>query len=197
MPRRFYLSMMLIMALLIFSAFGCARVQYGSPGEIETLTSDFGSTDLQTIAEKMVQSLLISPVLGEGRPVVYVSQVKNKTDEHIDTKSITDKISTAMLKSGKVRFTAASEINQDLINQLEYQANTGLVDPSTQKQLGKQIGADFIMYGEITSISKQAGRKKDIYYKITFKLADIQTGLIEWADEKEIRKEAQKAFLGL
>ena len=182
--------------IIAFTVIKCSRVQYGSPGEVETLTEEFGSTDLQTIAEKMVQSLLIHPVLGNNRPVVYVSRIKNKTAEHIDTKSITDKISTALLKSGKVRFTAASEINQDLIEQLEYQGKTGLVDPTTRKKIGRQIGSDYMFYGEITSIEKKAGRKKDIYYKITLKLADIETGIIEWADEKEIRKQAQKGLLG-
>jgi len=186
-----------IIFLFAFGTFGCARVQYGSPGEVETLTQEFGSTDLQTIAEKMVNSMLLSPVIGADRPVIYVSQIKNKTAEHIDTKSITDKISTAMLKSGKVRFTAASEINKDLLDQLEYQENTGLVDPRTRKKLGRQIGADFMIYGEITSITKKAKRKTDVYYKITFKLADIETGIIEWMDEKEIRKQAQKGILGL
>ena len=186
-----------VMGLLVVGTFGCARVQYGSPGEVETLTQEFGSTDLQTIAEKMVNSMLVSPVIGADRPVIYVSQIKNKTAEHIDTKSITDKISTAMLKSGKVRFTAASEINKDLVDQLEYQENTGLVAPETRKKLGRQIGADYMIYGEITSITKKAKRKTDVYYKITLKLADIETGIIEWMDEKEIRKQAQKGILGL
>jgi uncharacterized protein (TIGR02722 family) len=189
-------SGLIAIAFLAFELIGCTQVRYGNPGEVETLTVGFGSTDLQTIAEKMVQSLLISPVLHGDRPVVYVSQVKNKTAEHIDTKSITDKIGTALLRSGKVRFTAAAEINRDLLDQLEYQVETGLVDPRTQKKLGRQIGADYMMYGEITSIMKTAGRKKDVYYKFTLKLADIETGIIEWADEKEIRKEKQKQLLG-
>jgi uncharacterized protein (TIGR02722 family) len=189
-------SSLMAIAFLAFELIGCTQVRYGNPGEVETLTVGFGSTDLQTIAEKMVQSLLISPVLQGDRPVVYVSQVKNKTAEHIDTKSITDKIGTALLRSGKVRFTAAAEINRDLLDQLEYQVETGLVDPRTQKKLGRQIGADYMMYGEITSITKTAGRKKDVYYKFTLKLADIETGIIEWADEKEIRKEKQKPLLG-
>ena len=158
-----------IMGLLALGAFGCARVQYGSPGEVETLTQEFGSTDLQTIAEKMVNSMLLSPVIGADRPVIYVSQIKNKTAEHIDTKSITDKISTAMLKSGKVRFTAAGEINKDLLEQLEYQENTGLVDPKTRKKIGRQIGADYMIYGEITSITKKAGRKTDSVLSFSLK----------------------------
>ncbi len=184
-------------ALLIISI-GCAtQVRYGDAQQQETLTADFGSTDLQLIAEKMVNSMLRIPLFERGeRPVVFVSSVKNKTMEHIDTKAVTDKIRTAMIKSGKVRFTATSDIPTEILDQLEYQRGSGLVDPRTRKEYGKQVGADYILYGEIGSIVKRAGRRKDVYYKITLNLVDIQTGLIEWADEKEIRKSEKKPIIG-
>jgi penicillin-binding protein activator len=191
---------MLSIAALILLFSGCATtptVSYGSPEQVETVTKDFGSTDLQLIAEKMVNSLLASPVLASGnRPVFYVHMVKNRTDEHIDTKSVTDKIKVTLLKSGKVRFSAVSEANDEILNQLEYQTSSGAVDPKTAKSLGKQVGADYFLYGELSSIRKSAGRVKDVYYKFTLNLVNIQTGLIEWADEKEIRKQAKKPLMG-
>lgn len=187
-------------AMLLVVLSGCASapsVSYGSPEQVETVTEEFGSTDLQIIAEKMVNSLLATPVLSSGqRPVLYVHRVKNKTDEHIDTKSITDKIRVTLLKSGRVRFTAVNEVNDEMIKQLEYQTSSGMVDPTTAKTMGHQIGADYFLFGEITSIKKAAGRVKDVYFKFTLNLVNIQTGLIEWADEKEIRKQAKKPLLG-
>jgi hypothetical protein len=192
--------MMLSVALVIIFSSGCAstpNVSYGNPEQVETLTADFGSTDLQMIAEKMVNSLLATPLLQSGkRPVMYVSSVKNKTDEHIDTKSITDKIKVTLLKSGRVQFSAVSEANDEIIKQLEYQNLTDYVDPSTRKNLGKQVGADYFLYGEITSIKKKAGKVEDVYFKITLNLVNISTGLLEWADEKEIRKSAKRPLLG-
>jgi len=186
----------IIFFILIFLA-GCGgmKVNYGDPGAVETVTIDYGSTDLQTIAETMIESLLVHPAL-EGRPVVYVSRIRNKTSEHIDTEAITDKIKTAMLKSGKVRFTAVSEINDEMIEQLRYQSESGMVDPTTRTAIGKQVGADLMLYGDIISIVKSVGRKQDVYYKINLELADLKTGLIEWSEEKEIRKQAKKALIG-
>ena len=168
---------------------GCAtKVQYGDPTAQETLTVDFGSTDLQLIAEKMVHSLLASPVIKERhRPILQVASIKNKTNEHIDTKSITDKIRTTLLNSGVVQFTA-SEIRREVIEELEYQRESDYVDPKTQKRKGRHVGTDFLLTGEITAIKKQKGRTKDVYYKITLNLVDLETALIAWADEKEIRK---------
>jgi uncharacterized protein (TIGR02722 family) len=186
--------------LTVFLAAGCAstpQVTYGNPEQVETVTADFGSTDLQIIAEKMVNSLLASPVLTSGtRPVFYVHRVKNMTDEHIDTKSVTDKIRVTLLKSGKVRFSAVNEVNDEILKQLEYQTKSGVVDPKTARSAGSQVGADYFLFGELTSIKKSAGRVKDVYFKFTLNLVNIKTGLIEWADEKEIRKEAKKPLMG-
>ncbi len=185
-------------AVVLLSACATApNVSYGSPEQVETVTTEFGSTDLQMIAEKMVNSLLATPILSSGkRPVLYVHRVKNRTDEHIDTKSITDKIRVTLLKSGRVRFSAVNEVNDEMIKQLEYQTSSGMVDPNTAKSIGYQVGADYFLYGEIASIKKEAGRVEDVYFKFTMNLVNIETGLIEWADEKEIRKQAKRPLMG-
>lgn len=186
--------------IVIYFISGCASypdVSYGNPEQVETVTTEFGSTDLQMIAEKMVNSLLATPVLTSSqRPVFYVHQVKNMTDEHIDTKSVTDKIRVTLLKSGKVQFSAVNEVNDEILKQLEYQTKSGIVNPATAKSAGHQVGADYFLFGEISSIRKSAGRVKDVYFKFTMNLVNIKTGLIEWADEKEIRKLAKKPLIG-
>ncbi len=192
------LLIMLAVAGLALAPVGCTKkVSYGDPTQVETVTVDFGSTDLQTIASKMVQSLLVHPVVAEGsRPVLYVGRVKNKTSEHIDTKSVTDKIRTTLLNSGKVQFTATSDIPQELVDQLEYQTASGLVNPASARKFGHQVGADYMLVGEISSIRKKDGSTKDVYYKITLNLVDIETALLVWADEKEIRKGETKSLFG-
>jgi uncharacterized protein (TIGR02722 family) len=188
---------LLFMALVFLCCVACSkRVEYGDPTATETLTIDFGSTDLQMIAEKMVESLLASPVVQQGhRPVILVSRVRNKTDEHIDTKAITDKIRTALVNSGAVRFVA-DEVRDEVIQELRYQTDSGHVDPETRRRIGKLVGAGYLLMGELTSIRKKAGRQTDLYFKITLNLVELETGLIRWAEEKEIRKGQKKAVIG-
>ena len=93
---------------------GCrTTIEYDDPGRVETLTIDYGSTDLQNLSADMVDSLISSPALnyienpGKGddkRVIVYTGDIQNRTSEHIDTQGITDKIQTSLLKSGKFRF---------------------------------------------------------------------------------------------
>ena len=194
------ITILVFLVCAVFLVSGCASsptVTYGSAEQVETVTTEFGSTDLQMIAEKMVNSLLAAPVLTSGeRPVLYVHQVKNKTDEHLDTKAVTDKMRVTLLKSGRVRFTAVNEVNDEMIKQLEYQTSSGYVDPRTSSIIGRQVGADYFLFGEITSIKKADGRVQDVYYKFTLNLVNIESGLIEWAEEKEIRKQAKKPLIG-
>ncbi|PWI34959.1 penicillin-binding protein activator LpoB [Vibrio albus] len=179
---------------------GCSnRVSYGDAQEIETTTIDFGSSDLQKIASEMVDSMLMSGAVGaityNKRPVVFVERIKNKTAEHIDTESITDSISTKMLNSGKFRFVDMNRV-ESVRKQLNFQNNDQLVNSNNVIQFGKMVGAEYMLYGNLSSIVKKAGSDKDVYYKMTMRLMDLETGIIEWADETEIRKQESKSLLG-
>jgi uncharacterized protein (TIGR02722 family) len=189
---------MLLLSFVLILFFGCAssgtKVRYGDPRAVETVTADFGSTDLHMIAEKMVNSLVMSPVL-DGRPVVFVDEVRNKTHEHIDTKAITNKIRTTLLKHGKVKITGRSDIPESILREQDFQ-RSNLADPKTIAKMGKLAGAKYILHGDITSIVKQSGRVKDVWFKITLNLTNVEDGLIEWADDKEIRKVAKKRSVG-
>ncbi|MEB5515604.1 penicillin-binding protein activator LpoB [Vibrio cholerae] len=180
---------------------GCSnKVNYGDAQAVETANVDFGSTDLQKIAAEMVDSMMmsgsVSAITRDGRPIVFVERIKNKTSEHIDTESITDTISTKMLNSGKFRFVDMDRV-EAVRDQLNFQNNDELVNQSTAIQFGKMVGAQYMLYGNLSSIVKNAGSDKDVYYKMTMRLMDLQTGLIEWADETEIRKQQSKSLLGL
>ncbi|CAM2971339.1 penicillin-binding protein activator LpoB [Vibrio rarus] len=180
---------------------GCSnKVNYGDAQAVETTTVDFGSTDLQKIAAEMVDSMLtsgsVAAITKDQRPIVFVERIKNKTSEHIDTESITDSVSTKMLNSGKFRFVDMDRV-ESVRKQLQFQNNDQLVDQSSAIQFGKMVGAQYMLYGNLSSIVKEAGSDKDVYYKMTMRLMDLKTGLIEWADETEIRKQQSKSLLGL
>ena len=85
---------------------GCSKeVRYGDPKGVENVSIEFGSTDLQKVAEEMTRSLLVSNLVVEGnRPLITVQDVKNFTSEYIDTRGITDTIRTELSRSGVVRF---------------------------------------------------------------------------------------------
>jgi uncharacterized protein (TIGR02722 family) len=188
--------------LAITMVAGCAQksvVRYGDATAVETTDINFGSTDLQKVAGEMTDSLLLSPVVGtltqNKRPVMFVERIKNKTSEHIDTESITDSISTKLLRSGKFRFVDMSRV-EAAREQIKFQQDGGMVDSNKSVQFGKQIGAEYMLYGNLSSIVKSNKDKSDVYYKFTMRLMDLESGMVEWADETEIRKTKTKQSVG-
>jgi len=167
------------------------QTSYGDSKSVETVTNEFGSTDLQMIAEKMVGSLLENPVL-TGRPTLTLSQVRNKTSEYIDTKSIMNSIQTQLVKSGKVRFVRSIDEMQAGVDELQRQNQSGLYKNAGKAKMGNMTAAKYSLEGEIVSIVKQTVGTKDVFYKMTLKMYEVEGGSIEWQDEKEIRKTTKR-----
>lgn len=205
MRRSFSLCLALVAA--------CSSVRYDDPGRVETLTIDYGSTDLQTLSAEMVESLISSQSLNyldssgkaeDKRIIVYTGSVENRTNEHIDTQGITDKMQTALLKSGKFRFVAEKAGQAEIEDQVRFQRESGRVREDMMRSFGKQLGADVILYGTLRSIDKRKGsslesggtRKEDVYYQFVLKCVNIDTAEILWQEESELRKTGRTGFFG-
>lgn len=186
----------------IFSAFAalslvaCSgpQVRYGDAKAVETVGVNYGSTDLQAIGESMARSLLQSKAISGSKdaPIVTVAEVKNKTSEYIDTRVITDKIRTQLVKSGQVRFAVNINEMQNQVDELKRQNQSGLYKNNTISKTGNMQGAKYRIEGSISSIIKQNKNVKDVFYIFNLNLINNESGLIEWADEKEIRKIATR-----
>ena len=168
------------------------RGEYTDPNEIDLLSDEWAPSDLQLIAKKVVGDLQASPAFAQiqGRPVVIVGKLKNSTSEHIDMQSLGDKIQTQLAGTGKFAFVDASA-RQAIAEEYEYQGS-GYVRPDQAKGPGQQIAPDYIMTGELASIKQRVGSDEFIYYKMTAKLSNLRTGILEWTDEKELKKKFVK-----
>ena len=121
-----------------------------------------------------------------------ISTVKSKTSEYIDTTNVVSSIQTALVKSGKVRFVRSINEMQQGVDELQRQNQSGLYKQNTTAKVGQMTAAKYQLEGELTSIVKQNNTTKDVFYKFTLKMFDVQEGTIEWQDEKEIRKTSKK-----
>jgi penicillin-binding protein activator len=201
------------LALGLFLAPACSSVKYDDPDRVETLTIDFGSTDLQTLAGAMTDSFLQSPTLqylphssktDDQRVIVHMGGVENRTSEHIDTQGITDSIRVRLLQSGRFRFVAGAQGQDEVGDQVRFQQGSGRVDPSQARAFGRQVGADVVIYGTLRSIEKGRGRsiesggvrKEDVYYQFVLNCVNIETGELIWAEEKDIRKVERRGIFG-
>lgn len=193
---------MLFVAASVAALSACAtapKVEYGDAGSAKPLTTEFGSSDLQQIAVSMVDSLLtFQPVVElttKERPVLLVDNVKNKTMQHIDTESITDSIRAKLIRSGKFRFIDRTT-DDAAIEEFRTQQESGLVDKEKAVAMGQQFGAEYILTSNFSEIRQKAGDVTDVFYKFTMSLKNLKTGILEWSDEKEIRKVSTRSTFG-
>ncbi|WP_128113360.1 penicillin-binding protein activator LpoB [Polynucleobacter necessarius] len=191
--KTIHLSALLLSVALLVACSG-PQVRYGDTKTVETVNANYGSTDLQMIAEAMTRSLLQSKAISGSKdaPIVTLADVKNKTSEYIDIRVITDKIRTQLMKSGQVRFAVSVSEMQNQTDELKRQNQSGLYKNSTIAKTGNMQGAQYRIEGSIASIVKTNKDVKDVYYVFNLNLINNESGLLEWADEKEIRKTATR-----
>ena len=180
-------------SLFLFACSSVPKVSYQDPNKIETISADYGVTDLQMLAESMTRSLLQARVIMNSPtpPLITVAPVKNKTNEYIDTNLITNQIETQLLKSGQVRFAVKATDMANQTGELTRQ-NSGMYKKETAAKIGNMDGAQYRIEGDISSIIKSDKNIKDAYYILTLRLINNENGTYEWQDEKEIRKQQRR-----
>lgn len=191
-----------VFSILLLGVVGCGpkafvKGQYDDVNRENLLNDQWSETDMQKAVQDMVASLMTSPAIAKANkmPIVMVTNLQNKTSEHIDTQSIMDMVRVELMKSGKVGFID-KEARQDISEEYNYQ-NSGMVSEDTKKGPGGQVGADFIINGRLDSIVQEVGKDKSVYYKLTLNLTNLKSSMITWSDQKQIRKTFKKKTIGL
>jgi uncharacterized protein (TIGR02722 family) len=192
----------LIVLSASLAASGCGpkaftKGDYDDPTRVELLDDKFNEADMQQMADTVIKAMVACNYVANAPkpPIVIVERVQNRTEEHIDTTSMTDKIRTALIKSGKVRFVNKEE-RGTLSDEYDYNAAGNVSGPS-QKKRGGQVGADYILSGEISTNVQQVGDDKFIYYKLTMNLTNTESSTIDCVEDRELRKKFRRRSVGL
>lgn len=185
---------LLLMALILPFLAACGtKVERMDVDKVKDLSGKWNDTDSRMVAETMIQECLnggwyakaIKATRGE-EPVVIVGTVVNETMEHINTGTFVEEMQRALINSGKVSFVASSnergDIRQERLEQDEYSSE------ATRKAFGKEVGADYMLSGVLSSIVDQEGRKSVVFYQVNLKLINIETNQIIWNGQKQIKK---------
>jgi len=197
------MPVLIVIMCAALTILGCAssprvvEVPAGPDPDVARIDGRWGGEDVHLVVEKMVSSMISDEPLSlrTDRPLVFFLGIKNRTSEHIDTSEIEDSIEVSAHKSRKVKFSAVKDIPDDMVEQLGFQ-KSALADPESAGRFGRMKGWQYTLYGQLTSIEKRDKRTRERRYRITLKLADIETGVIEWLDEKEIRLREQRRTIG-
>lgn len=183
------------LAIATFTFSGCSNTKQVTRVEEDSvidLSGRWNDTDSRLVAEEMVSDMLLRPWLEEfekgtgKRPVVIVGLLQNKSHEHIATGTYIKDIEKAILNSGKVRLVQAGEAREEL--RKERAGQNEYATAATTAKWGKELGADFILQGEVNSIVDSNTKTKVIFYQTNLELTNIETNEKVWIGDKKIKK---------
>lgn len=181
---------LVVIAMFLIS---CSRqVSRLDPSQTIDLSGRWNDSDSRLVADQMIQSLAQSERFKEyakllGRkPAIIVGLVRNKTSEHIDAANYIKKIEVAVFNSGLADLVEAESFRDQLRQERAEQQD--FASSETVKKWGREVGADVMLFGEMTSETDLAGNKRVVNYITTLFLTEIETNKRVWFGQQEIKK---------
>ena len=183
----------LLLLVLAFSV-GCGgtKVTRTAVDEQVDLSGLWNDVDSQMVSEEMINDSLSRYWIEDWRdrtgdkPSVIVGAVRNKSSEHINTRTFTKDLERAFVNSGRVRVVADSGEREGLREERLDQLRNSTIE--TAKSMGKEIGADFMLIGGINTIIDAAGNKQVRYYQVELELIALETNEKVWIGQKKLKK---------
>ena len=189
----------LIMSLSACQTSAPKRIDGDDP---ENVTIGFGRTDIQEIVETAFKKFSAANPQSDWspkakpNPYVCVGKVSNQTDEHVDTKNVTDMLRSRLQESSLLRFTTDQDKRKGMLREVDDQEESGLYKGDKAAKQGNWIPPEYILDGRLSSIRKKNDSVEDVYYAFVLKLTDINSGVIVWESITQIAKEKTKAGVG-
>jgi len=190
--KKIFLSIAILSAcaFIIPSCHSVSRVDVESETD---LSGKWNDVDSKLTAKELTDQILGEVWLsnfrrdkGGQKPVLIVGFVKNKSHEHIEAETFMKDIERAFITTQKIRLVQGGEKREAIRGERADQQTNSSV--STMKQFGLEVGADFMVQGEINTIVDAYKRKKIVYYQVNLELTNIETNEMVWVGEKKIKK---------
>jgi uncharacterized protein (TIGR02722 family) len=144
------------------------------------------------VAEELTKQALLEPWRGrfldakKRNPVIIVGVIQNKSSEHIEAETFIKDMQRVFVNAGSVRVVQNAVLREAMRKERGDQSQ--FASPETQKKFGRELGADFMVFGTIFSTEDAVNRKRTVTYQVNLEFADLETNEIVWIGEKKIKK---------
>lgn len=183
----------LLVSLLFILSFSCSRsVTRITPETDIDLSGRWNDADSRKVADQMIYDLFNSDDFKNfattkgSKPVIVVGYVRNKTSEHIDADNFIRKMEVVIHNSNVADVVESSDFRDEIRKERAEQQDFS--DPATVKKFGKELGADLMLFGDMTSETDVYNKKRVVNYITTLFLTDIETNRRVWYGQHEIKK---------
>jgi len=192
-PSRLLGSLLLASALL---GSGCGpkavRGENVAGLDDQAMGTGLDRRDLERMLHENMQALQSSAVIkrwqGENRPAVAVLPLRNETSEHIDSSldALISDIETTLVNAGHVRVISLEQ--QPALMQQAKQQNSQGFDARNATQLGKQIGARYIVTGKVFNNDERQDGERRVQYFMFIQVLEVETADILFQNKTTVTK---------
>jgi penicillin-binding protein activator len=200
---RSLLAVSVLATIILFV--GCGSKKKVTRIETDTvvdLSGRWNDTDSREVSEAMIVDCLNHPWITQhttrsksAKPAVIVGAIRNRSMEHIAVNTFIKDIERAFINSGRVSVVASSNERGELRAEKDDQGKFASVE--SVKEMGRELGADYMMTGEINSIEDREGGKQVTFYQTDLTLTNIETNEKIWLGQKKIKKFIERKKAGL
>jgi len=194
----------LSLATLMLALTGCSAFRQSvgdqDPEGASSLTARFDQRDLIEMAGQLKDDIVNHPFPREEyNPIIAPLGIQNHTRTHLDVNALENTLVTELLNTGKMRFVNTAR-RDDLMKEQGFQLANATEE--TRAQIGRQLGAGYMLTGSITEISQSTGRQvrasrqRDVYYQLTVEITDLETGLIVVRKQRDRMRRASRPIIG-
>jgi hypothetical protein len=190
-----------ILLTFLFSGCQTTSTQRVATDSVTDIGDKWNDTDSKLVADEMIQDVLSRGWLKayyrkhDGKnPTVIIGTIKNRSHEHINVKTFIRNLEMALLNSGQVDFVADQKEREQIRSERLDQASNASED--TAKYDGEEIGADYMLQGELNSLVNKDGGKSVKFYQVNLTLIDLEKNKKVWIGEKKIKKLLKQSKFG-
>lgn len=180
---------------------GCASTLKVERKAVDTtidISGRWNDADSRMVSEEMIRDCLERPWLqrfmdthGGKPPTVVVGRVRNRSHEHINVQTFVKDLERALINSGMVQFVASkgerAGVREERLDMAKHATD------ETMKAPGEEIGADFLLIGEINTIRDESGGTAVMFYQTNLELINMANNIKAWIGDKKIKKVIKRA----
>jgi uncharacterized protein (TIGR02722 family) len=198
-----YLLLLVSLSLLLTSCGGFKAKRVDSAESDEKglgITDNWLSADTTQAISDVIKQMKSHPGFTKmkarfGTPKVFVADVQNLTSEaYFPISELNDELLNELSMSGEFELVD-NQAREKILKEVTYQ-NDGMVDPSTAKKIGKQTGADIMIFGSVFMKPEKRSGKTLKQYSVNLRMTDIEKATEVLRTRAKVDKYSEKSSFG-
>ncbi len=164
------------------------------------ITDNWMSADTTQAITDVIKQMKAHPGFSKmkakfGTPKVFIAEVQNQTSEaYFPIGDLNDELLNELSISGEFELVD-NLAREKILGEITYQ-NDGMVDPATAKKIGKQTGADIMIFGNVYMKPEKRSGKTIKEYSVNIRMTNIETATEVLRTRTKVNKYSEKSAVG-